>query len=199
MQRDFCEPQGYFALQGYDISSTRRIIPNILAVRQKCRAWGGLVIYTREGHRPDLSDLPAQKAWRSRRAGIGIGSAGPNGRLLVRGAPGCEIIGELTPGIGEIVIDKPGYSAFYATDLDRIFRTRGIKHLILTGVTTDICVHSTLRDAVDRGFECLTIADACAAGLAESHAAAIRTIMTEGGIFGAVTTTGALCFPPTNT
>jgi nicotinamidase-related amidase len=193
MQRDFCEPHGYLALQGYDIAGTRRIIPNIAAIRETCRDWGALVIYTREGHRPDLSDLPAQKAWRSRQAGIGIGAAGPLGRLLVRGEPGCEIIAELTPGTDEIVIDKPGYSAFHATDLDLILRARGIRHLILTGVTTDVCVHSTLREAVDRGFECLTIADACAASLEETHAAAIRTIMTEGGIFGAVTTTGEVC------
>jgi nicotinamidase-related amidase len=194
MQRDFCEPQGYLALLGYDISGTRQIIPNVLAVREKIRAWGGLVIYTREGHRPDLSDLPPQKAWRSRQNGIGIGDAGPNGRLLVRGAPGCEIIEALTPGPGEIVVDKPGYSAFYGTDLDRILRARCIQNLILTGITTDVCVHSTLRDAVDRGFECLTVEDACAASVPENHAAAIRTIMTEGGIFGAVTSTARLGF-----
>jgi len=189
MQRDFCAPHGYLAALGGDVSGIRAIIPNILAVRDRIRDWGGLVIYTREGHRPDLSDLPPQKAWRSRRAGLGIGAMGPEGRLLVRGERGCEIIDELTPGAAEITIDKPGYSAFHATDLARILDARRIRNLILTGVTTDVCVHSTLREAVDRGFECLTIEDACAASAPENHAAAIRTIATEGGIFGAVATT----------
>jgi nicotinamidase-related amidase len=192
MQRDFCAPAGYLGSLGGDVSGIRRIIPNILAVRGKIRDWGGLVIYTREGHRPDLSDLPPQKAWRSRRAGLGIGAMGPEGRLLVRGERGCEIIEELAPGPNELTVDKPGYSAFYATDLARILDARRIRNLILTGVTTDVCVHSTLREAVDRGFECLTIEDGCAASVPENHAAAIRTITTEGGIFGAVTTTDRL-------
>lgn len=194
MQRDFCDPEGYLASSGYDIAHTRQIIPAAAAVYRQVRAWGGLVIFTREGHRPDLSDLPPLKAWRSHRAGAEIGAAGPMGRLLVRGEPGWDIISELEPQPGDIIVDKPGYSAFFATDLERILSARSISRLILTGVTTDVCVHSTLRDAVDRNYECLVIEDACAASVPENHAAALRTIKTEGGIFGAVATSRNLMF-----
>lgn len=194
MQRDFCDPNGYLASSGYDSAPTRAIVPRVAAVCERVRSWGGLVIFTREGHRPDLSDLPRLKAWRSRQAGAEIGSPGPMGRLLVRGEPGWDIIGELEPQPGDVVVDKPGYSAFYATDLERILSTRRIHKLILTGVTTDVCVHSTLRDAVDRNYECLVIADACAASVQENHAAALHTIKTEGGIFGAVANSGSLSF-----
>ncbi|MFT3730530.1 MAG: isochorismatase family cysteine hydrolase [Hyphomicrobium sp.] len=186
MQRDFCDPKGYLSASGYDIAATRAIVPAVVSVYQEVRAWGGLVIFTREGHRPDLSDLPPLKAWRSRQAGGEIGTPGPMGRLLVRGENGWDIIDELKPQSGDVVVDKPGYSAFYGTDLERILSTRGIRHLVLTGVTTDVCVHSTLRDAVDRNYECLVVGDACAASIPENHAAALRTIATEGGIFGAV-------------
>ncbi|MBS0232339.1 MAG: cysteine hydrolase [Proteobacteria bacterium] len=196
MQRDFCDPNGYLASLGYDIAATRAIVSVVASVCQRVRTWGGLVIFTREGHRPDLSDLPSLKAWRSRHAGAEIGMIGPMGRLLVRGEPGWDIIGELKPQPGDVVVDKPGYSAFYATDLERILATRGIKNIILTGVTTDVCVHSTLRDAVDRNYECLVIADACAASIPENHAAALRTIKTEGGIFGAVTNSENLILEP---
>lgn len=186
MQRDFCDPGGYVDSMGYDISSVRRIVPAIVGLRRQVREWGGHIIYTREGHRTDLSDLPALKGWRSHRAGAGIGTQGPMGRLLVRGEPGWEIISELSPAEGEPVIDKPGYGAFFATDLERILRSLGIQHLILTGVTTDVCVHSTLREAVDRSYECLVVSDACAATDTANHAAALRTAVSEGGIFGAV-------------
>ncbi len=192
MQRDFCEEGGYVSAMGYDVAPVRRIVPRVAALRAAVAGWGGLVIQTREGHRPDLSDLPAVKAWRSRRAGIGIGAMGPLGRLLVRGEPGWDIIPELAPLPGEAVVDKPGYSAFWATDLERILGVRGVRRLILSGVTTDVCVHSTLREAVDRGYECLLARDACAATLAANHDAALSTIMTEGGIFGAIATVEAI-------
>jgi nicotinamidase-related amidase len=192
MQRDFCDQGGYIASMGYDISPARRIIPNVQAVRDAVSAWGGLVIFTREGHRPDLSDLPATKAWRSRVGGVEVGARGPLGRVLVRGEAGWEIVPELAPRPGEIVVDKPGYSAFHATDLERILTARTIRRLIFTGVTTDVCVHSTLRSAVDRGYECLLVEDGCAATVPENHRAAVDTVTTEGGIFGAVTTARAI-------
>lgn len=187
MQRDFCDAQGYIASLGYDPAPARAVIPGIAALRAAAAAWGMLIVHTREGHRPDLSDLPSQKSWRSARMGPGIGAAGPHGRFLVRGEPGWQIVPELTPQPGEVVIDKPGYSAFASTDLDRVLMARNIRHLVICGLTTDICVHSTLRDAVERGFECLTISDLCAATEPANHKAAIATITTEGGIFGAVT------------
>ncbi|SMF48922.1 Nicotinamidase-related amidase [Tistlia consotensis] len=193
MQRDFCDPGGYIASMGYDLSPIRAVIPRIQAVRDAVAAWGGLVVQTREGHRPDLSDLPALKAARARRAGAAIGSTGPLGRLLVRDEEGWQIVPELAPRDGEVVVEKPGYCAFHATDLERVLSARGVRRLIFTGVTTDVCVHSTLRSAVDRGYECLLIEDACAATLPENHRAAIATITTEGGIFGAVARSAALC------
>jgi nicotinamidase-related amidase len=152
------------------------------------RHWGGHVIYTREGHRPDLSDLPELKGWRSERGGGRIGTAGPLGRLLVRGELGWDIVPELSPLASELVIDKPGYSSFHATDLEHVLKTKKIRKLIFVGVTTDVCVHSTLRDAVERDYECLVVSDACAATMKDNHEAALRTIVTEGGVFGAVAT-----------
>lgn len=192
MQRDFCDPEGYIASMGYTIEPIREIVPRIVSLRETVSNWGGLIIHTREGHREDLSDLPKLKAWRSRMGGVEVGTQGPLGRVLVRGNDGWQIIPELTPKTAEIVIDKPGYSAFYATDLERILLAHEIKRLIIVGVTTDVCVHSTLRCAVERGYECLVIEDCCAATIAENHRAAIETITTEGGIFGAVTKADAL-------
>lgn len=192
MQRDFCDPGGYVSSMGYDLAPMRRIVPRIAAVRAAVSTFGGTVIYTREGHREDLSDLSDFKAWRSRRAGIGIGTQGPLGRLLVRGEAGWDIIPELEPAPGEIVVDKAGYSAFHGTDLGSILAFRGIRRLILTGVTTDVCVHSTLRDAVERAFECLLVSDACASTISLHHEGAVGTIATEGGIFGAVTDTASV-------
>jgi len=186
MQRDFLDGQGYIASLGYDPAPARALIAGIKALRAAVATWGGLVVQTREGHRPDLSDLPAHKAWRSRRLGPGIGAPGPLGRFLVRGEPGWDIVPELAPLPGEVVIDKPGYSAFAATDLERILVSRGVRHLILCGLTTDVCVHSTLRDGTDRGYECLVVGDLCAATEEENHRAALATITTEGGIFGAI-------------
>jgi len=192
VQRDFTDPRGYIASLGYDTAPARALIPGIAALREAAANWGALIVHTREGHRQDLADLPPQKAWRSTRLGPGIGAVGPLGRFLVRGEPGWEIVPDLTPRPGEVIIDKPGYSAFAATDLALILAVRGVRHLILCGLTTDVCVHSTLRDAVDRGFECLVAGDLCAATEEENHRAALATIATEGGIFGAVADASAL-------
>lgn len=196
MQRDFCAPGGYVSALGYDIGPARQIIPRIADLIDRTRAWGGLVVHTREGHRPDLSDLPDHKLWRSRNGGAAIGSKGPLGRLLIRGEEGWDFVPELTPREGDIIIDKAGYSAFYATDLERIFRAKGVEKLILAGVTTDVCVHSTLRDATDRGYECLVVEDACAATDPANHHAALATIATEGGIFGAIAKAREVRFQP---
>jgi nicotinamidase-related amidase len=193
MQRDFCDEGGYIASMGYDISPARNIISYVRAVRDAVSAWGGSIVLTREGHRSDLSDLLPIKAWRSRLGGVEVGAPGPLGRVLVRGEAGWEIVPELAPQSGEIIVDKPGYSAFHATDLEQILTAKGVRRLIFTGVTTDVCVHSTLRSAVDRGYECVLVEDACAATVTQNHRAAVNTITTEGGIFGAVTTTHAIC------
>lgn len=194
MQCDFCAPGGYVATMGYDISAARAITPRLVDVARRVRSWGGTVVLTREGHRADLADLSPFKLWRSQNGGAAIGAEGPMGRLLVRGEPGWDFIPELAPQPGDIVIDKSGYSAFYATDLEQILRARSIRKLILAGVTTDVCVHSTLRDAIDRSYECLVIGDACAATLPNNHEAALATIKTEGGVFGAVSDSADILF-----
>jgi biuret amidohydrolase len=190
MQRDFLDPQGYIARSGVNVGVLRAIIPNVRRLLEAGRSAGIPIIHTREGHRPDLSDLPAVKARRAARAGAAIGSPGPLGRLLVRGEPGHAIIQELAPLPGEPVIDKPGFGAFHATGLEHILRARHIQSLIIAGVTTDVCVHSTLREAVDRGFDCTTVGDACAAGDPGIHAAMLACIDGEGGILGRVASTG---------
>ena len=183
MQRDFLEPGGFGAALGNDVSLLRAAIAPTAAVLAATRTAGMLVIHTREGHRPDLADLPPAKKARGRLP-AGIGDTGPMGRILVRGEPGHGIIPELAPADGEPVIDKPGKGAFYATDLDAILRTRGITRLIVCGVTTEVCVHTTVREANDRGFDCLVLSDCVGSYFPEFQRVALDMIKAQGGIFG---------------
>ncbi len=183
MQRDFLEPGGFGEMLGNDVSQLRRTIePN----RRLLAAWreaGLFVIHTREGHRPDLADLPPEKKARGR-SKTSIGDPGPMGRILVRGEPGHDIIPELYPLPGEPVIDKPGKGAFYATDLAEILRHRGVTQLVVTGVTTEVCVNTTVREANDRGFNCLVLEDCVGSYFPEFHIMGLKMIKAQGGIFG---------------
>ena len=184
MQRDFCEPGGYADSAGLDVARLAVPMGHVKALLDAARQAHLLIVHTREGHRPDLSDCPPAKLMRSMEAGAPIGSQGPLGRLLIRGEAGHDFVPMLQPMPGEVVIDKPGYGAFHQTDLAQVLANRDIRHLLICGVTTEVCVHSTLREAVDLGFYCFTVGDACAASNPELQAPALAMIAVEGGIFG---------------
>ncbi|KAF7158644.1 hypothetical protein CNMCM5623_003704 [Aspergillus felis] len=188
MQKDFCSPGGYMEYQGYDISAAQSLIPKLQQVLNTFRAAGFPVYHTREGHRPDLSTLSNREAFRSRNnaSGMGIGSQGPLGRLLIRGEVGHDIVDELYPLPEEPVIDKPGKSAFSYTDFELLLRNKGVKNLVIAGVTTDVCVSTTMREANDKGFDCVILEDCTAAGEPSLHMSTLESVKMEGGIFGAV-------------
>lgn len=190
MQRDFLEPDGFGEMLGNDVSLLRSTIEPCAAVLAAAREAGMTVIHTREGHRPDLADAPPAKLARGHLE-TGIGDPGPMGRILIRGEPGHEIIPELAPAPGEPVVDKPGKGAFYETDLELILNNRGIERLIVCGVTTEVCVHTTVREANDRGYECLVLSDCVGSYFPEFQRVALEMIKAQGGIFGWVADSNA--------
>ncbi len=185
MQRDFLEPGGFGAALGNDVSRLKAAVAPCREVLAAARGAGLLVIHTREGHRPDLSDAPPLKVERGDPA-MRIGAPGPMGRILVRGEPGHDIIPELYPVAGEPVIDKPGKGAFYQTDLELMLKNRSIETLLVCGVTTEVCVNTTVREANDRGFRCVVISDCCASYFPDFHDMGLKMIKAQGGIFGSV-------------
>jgi biuret amidohydrolase len=191
MQRDFLEPGGFGAALGNDVSRLRTAVGPCKAMLAGARAAGMLVIHTREGHRPDLTDAPRAKVERGDPA-MRIGAPGPMGRILIRGEPGHDIVPELAPLSGEPVIDKPGKGAFHQTDLEQMLRNARVETLLVAGVTTEVCVHTTVREANDRGYRCLVLSDACASYFPEFHEVGLRMIAAQGGIFGWVASTDAV-------
>jgi nicotinamidase-related amidase len=188
MQRDFLEPGGFGETLGNDVSLLQAAVAPCKALLEATRSRGMLIVHTREGHRPDLSDAPKAKVERGAPS-LRIGSPGPMGRILIRGEPGHDIVPELYPRPGEPVVDKPGKGAFYATDLQSILKNRGIENLIVCGVTTEVCVHTTVREANDRGYRCIVPSDCCASYFPEFHEVALRMVKAQGGIFGWVSDT----------
>ncbi|HEY3696234.1 isochorismatase family cysteine hydrolase [Phenylobacterium sp.] len=191
MQRDFLEPGGFGAALGNDVSRLGGVVAPLRRLLLAARAAGLFVIHTREGHRPDLSDLPAAKRRRGR-GPLAIGDAGPMGRILVHGEPGHDIVPELAPEPGEPVVDKPGKGAFFATDLDLILRNQGVEQLIICGVTTEVCVNTTAREANDRGYDCLVLSDCTGSYFPEFHDQALRMIQAQNGVVGWVGHSDAL-------
>lgn len=191
MQRDFLEPGGFGASLGNDVSLLRSAIAPCHALLAAARAIGMLVIHTREGHLPDLSDAPPAKVMRGKPE-LRIGSLGPMGRVLVRGEPGHGIIPELAPVTGEIIIDKPGKGAFYRTELNDVLKEQRIENLLVCGVTTEVCVHTTVREGNDRGYRCVVVGDACASYFPEFHRVALAMVSAQGGIFGWVSNSTAV-------
>jgi len=187
MQRDFLEPGGFGAALGNDVSRLKAAVGPCADVLAAARRADLLVIHTREGHRPDLTDAPPIKVERGDPA-LRIGAPGPMGRILIRGEPGHDIIPELYPAAGEPVIDKPGKGAFYQTDLELMLKNRGIETLLVCGVTTEVCVNTTVREANDRGFRCIVLSDCCASYFPEFHDVGLKMIKAQGGIFGSVST-----------
>lgn len=183
MQRDFVDPGGFGEALGNDVSLLRKAIAPTQKVLAAARNRKMLVIHTREGHRPDLADLPQSKKLRGRLK-TGIGDKGPMGRILVRGEYGHDIVDELKPAPGEPVVDKPGKGAFYATDLDSMLHNRGVRQLVVCGVTTEVCVNTTVREANDRGYDCLVLEDCVGSYFPAFQKAALEMIKAQGGIFG---------------
>ena len=183
MQRDFLEPGGFGESLGNDVSLLTKAIGPIKSLLDRARQKGVLVIHTREGHRPDLSDAPRAKVERGAPS-VRIGAPGPMGRILIRGEAGHDIIAELYPQEGEPVVDKPGKGAFFATDLHAMLANRGIESLIVCGVTTEVCVHTTVREANDRGYRCIVPSDCTGSYFPEFHEMGLRMIKAQGGIFG---------------
>jgi nicotinamidase-related amidase len=192
MQRDFLDEDGYLAAMGYDLGSVRAAVPAAARLLAAARRAGLTVIHTRQGYRADLADLPPHRAALVRSGLLQVGKPGPLGRFLVRGEPGFAIVDAVAPIAGEPVSDKTANSAFSGTDFDMVLRARGIASLIVAGITTDVCVHSTLRDAADRGYECLLATDACGSGDPEAHRAALTMMQVEAGIHGATADTAAI-------
>src|SRR5450755_4216197 len=191
MQRDFLEPGGFGETLGNDVSLLKAAVPPLKAVLAAARAAGMLIIHTREGHRPDMSDAPPAKVERGSPA-LRIGAPGPMGRILIRGEPGHDIIPALAPIDGEPIVDKPGKGAFYQTDLELMLHNRGIDTLFVCGVTTEVCVNTTVREANDRGFRCIVLADCCASYFPQFHEMGLAMIKAQGGIFGSVSTSQPL-------
>jgi nicotinamidase-related amidase len=192
MQADFLSPGGYLAGMGYDLAGVRAAIPGVQRLLAASRAAGLPIVHTRQAYRPDLADLPPHKAFRSRRSSAPIGAPGPLGRFLIHGEKGSAIVDEVAPHDGEPIVDKRANGAFCGTDLAAILGVRGVRSLILCGITTDVCVHSTLREAGDLGFECLLVSDACGSGDAEAHRGALHMMTVENGVHGCVATVEAV-------